>query len=317
MREIRLWLAGVALVMGTAVATAQQPTRLPGLVAEPPIATALPGGTVVGSMRNQVPVASVSVLSVDEPPPAAPAPPAAGAPIVPAPGPFVPGPIAPANGCATGCATGPFNGNCCGPVGAHGPIGQEVYLRVGATFPLGQDSALARNINAGCGGQIGGRSQFFDPAGDAAWAVDVHLHYTYNNAGGRDIVTFRGEPVIIRDLHRTAVGVGFGRDMFLSAPGFVAGTFDANFRLGWDVGGRWGTGHVNLTPLLEPDGYRRHHDVFGQTFAGVMGTMEMPVGAYTALGGVRVEWDYTFSDILPKGGSFHEINTFLIMGVRY
>jgi hypothetical protein len=313
MRDIRHWLAGAALLAGTAVAMAQPPTRLPGPVAEPPIAAALPGGTVVGSMRNSTPVASVNIMAVEEPPPA---PPAAGAPIVPAPGPIVPGPVPPP-GCAPGCPAPPLNGNCCGPVGAHGPIGQEVYLRVGATIPLGQDSALARNINVGWAVQVGGRSQFFDPAGDAAWAVDVHLHYTYNNAGGRDIVTFAGEPVIIRDLHRTAVGVGFGRDMFLSAPGFVAGTFDANFRLGWDVGGRWGTGHVNLTPLLEPDGYRRHHDVFGQTFAGVMGTMEMPIGAYTALGGIRVEWDYTFSDILPKGGSFHEINTFLIMGVRY
>ena len=104
--------------------------------------------------------------------------------------------------------------------------------------------------------------------------------------------------------------------MFLSAQ-LRRRTWDANFRLGWDVGGRWGSGHVNGTPLFEPDGYRRRHDVFGQAFAGLMATMEMPVGAYTALGGVRVEWDYTFSDILEKGGSFHEVTTLLVMGVRY
>ena len=145
----------------------------------------------------------------------------------------------------------------------------------------------------------------------------AHLAFTYNNAGGRDIVTLGGEPVIIRDLHRWAVGVGFGRDMFLSAPGFVAGTLDANFRLGWDVGGRWGTGHVNGTPLFEPDGYRRRPRCVRASFAGVMGTMEMPIGAYTALGGLRVEWDYTFSDLLEKGGSFHQVTTLFVMGVRY
>src|SRR5262249_24290271 len=161
------------------------------------------------------------------------------------------------------------------------------------------------------------RSQFFNAAGDAAWAIDAHLAYTYNNAGGRAIITFRTEPVIIRDLHRWAVGLGFGRDIFLVAPAFVAGTWDANFRLGWDAGGRRGSGHVDLTPLLDPDGYRRHQDTFGQTFVGVMGTIEVPVGGYTALGGLRVEWDYTWSQILPKGSNFHEVDVLAVMGVRY
>jgi hypothetical protein len=191
-----------------------------------------------------------------------------------------------------------------------------VYLRVGPSFPIGE-SNFPRNLNTGIATQIGGRSQFFNAAGDAAWAIDAHLTYTYNNAGGRDIVTFQTEPVIIRGLQRWAVGLGFGRDTFLVAPGFVAGTWDANFRLGWDVGARLGTGHVDLTPLLEPDGYRRHQDTFGQTFVGVMGTMEIPVGGYTALGGLRIEWDYTWSQFLPKGSNFNEVNVLAVMGVRY
>jgi hypothetical protein len=216
-----------------------------------------------------------------------------------------------------GCGLPGPAGDCCGPVGANGPIGQEIYVRFGANFPLG-NGLLARSLNtAGHTVQVGGRSQFFDPPGDAAWALDLHLQYEFNNADAQDVVTFRGEPVLVRELHRWAVGLGGGRDMFLSAPGFVGGTWDANFRLGWDVGGRWGTGHVDLNPLFEPEGYRRHQDVFAQAFAGVLATVEVPVGGWTWVGGGRLEWDYTFSDLIPKGSSFHEINVLLMCGVRY
>jgi hypothetical protein len=305
MRTIRYWLIGAALLAGAANVAGQGP-------GEPPIAAALPGGTVVGS--NQPLLGSASVLTPDTLPQTSP-PPAAGAPIVTIPPAAPPGVLPPVPGGLPCAAPGP-NGNCCGPIGAHGPIGQEVYLRIGPSFPIG-DSNFPRNLNTGIATQIGGRSQFFNAAGDAAWAIDAHLTYTYNNAGGRDIVTFQTEPVIIRGLQRWAVGLGFGRDMFLVAPGFVAGTWDANFRLGWDVGARLGTGHVDLTPLLEPDGYRRHQDTFGQTFVGAMGTMEIPVGGYTALGGLRIEWDYTWSQFLPKSSNFHEVNVLAVMGVRY
>jgi hypothetical protein len=227
----------------------------------------------------------------------------------------VPPPV-PAGLPVAGCGLPKPAGDCCGPVGADGPIGQEVYLRFGANFPIG-NGLLARGLNTGYTVQVGGRSQFFDPSGTSAWAVDVHVHWSYNNADSQDVVTVRGEPVFVRELHRWAAGLGVGRDTFLTAPGFVGGTWDANFRLGWDVGGRWGSGHVDLNPLFEPQGYRRHQDVFAQTFAGVMATMEVPVGAWTGIVGGRLEWDYTFADFIPKGSSFHEINALLMCGVRY
>jgi len=230
-------------------------------------------------------------------------------------GPVIPPPV-PTGAPVAGCGLPNPAGDCCGPVGANGPVGQEVYVRVGANFPLG-NGLLARSLNTGITTQVGGRSQFFDPAGDAAWAVDVHVQFQYNNADSQDVVTFRGEPVFVRELHRWAFGLGVGRDTFLSGAGFVGGTWDANFRLGWDVGGRWGSGHADLTPLFEPEGYRRHQDVFAQTFAGVMATMEVPVGGWTWIGGGRLEWAYTFSDIIPKGASFHEINALAVCGVRY
>jgi hypothetical protein len=354
MRGIRRWLTTAAFVAGTSAAAGQVPAplaapvsesstvaggtvvgsagmaapQLPAAASEPPIAAALPTGTVVGSARN--PVANVTILSPAQNVTVAPAPPAGGASIIVPPrvtpipgapvvvgptGVLVPAPV-PAGPPVAGCGLPNPAGDCCGPIGADGPIGQEVYVRVGANFPIG-NGLLARGLNTGYTVQVGGRSQFFDPSGTSAWAVDVHVHWSYNNADSQDVVTVRGEPVFVRELHRWAVGLGVGRDTFLTAPGFVGGTWDANFRLGWDVGGRWGSGHVDLNPLFEPDGYRRHQDVFAQTYVGVMATMEVPVGGWTGIAGGRLEWDYTFADFIPKGSSFHEINALLMCGVRY
>ena len=99
--------------------------------------------------------------------------------------------------CATPLPNG--NGNCCGPIGAHGPVGQEVYLRIGPSFPIGE-SNFPRNLNTGIATQIGGRSQFFNAAGDAAWAIDAHLAYTYNNAGGREAKAVEPWPDIPVDV---------------------------------------------------------------------------------------------------------------------
>jgi hypothetical protein len=207
-------------------------------------------------------------------------------------------------------------GDCCGPIGSHGPIGQEIYLRAGPSFPLGND-LLTRNLEQGWVVQGGGRSQFFNPAGDAAWVVDLHVMYTYNRGTNQDVFTFNGEPVTVRGLHRASLGLGVGQDYFLARPGFILNQWDANFRLGWDVGGRWGTGHVDMDQFLFVDEYRRNHDVFAQAFGGVMGSMELPCGAWTGLMGFRVESAYTFADFLPRDSSFCELNVMFMMGVRY
>jgi hypothetical protein len=315
MRGIRRWLTSAALLTGT-TALAQSPPD------EPPIAAALPGGTVVGSQNG--PVVRASFLTsaasaanppaagapIDIPPPSVPGPPPAaglGAPVLPAPVPG--GPV------VAGCAA-PLGGDCCGPIGANGPIGQEVYTRFGASFPLG-NGLLVRGLNIGYVAQIGGRAQYFDPPGDVAWTVDLHVIYTYNNAGGQDVATVRNEPVTVRALHRSGVGVGIGRDYFLAGPGFVGGLWDANLQYGWDAGGRWGAGHVDLNPILQPGFYRRHYDVYGQPFVGVHSMLNIPAGGWTYVIGGRLEANYTFSDILPKQGSFYEVTATLVTGLRY
>jgi len=176
---------------------------------------------------------------------------------------------------------------------------------------------LARGLNIGYATAAGGRAQFFSRAGAPAWTVDLHAFYSYNDAGGQDIVTVRGEPVTVRALHRSGVGLGVGQDYFLAGPGFVGGLWDANLRYGWDAGGRWGAGHADLNSAFVRALYRRHYDVFGQPFVGVFSTLDIPMGGYTCLIGGRVEWNYTFSDIIPKQGSFQEVVAQLMFGVRY
>ena len=319
MRGIRRWLTSAALLTGTA-ASAQPPTA-PVPAPEPPIAAALPGGTVVGGNGGP---AGVTVLPIAD----SPAPPAAGAPLVVPPPPvngrvaagpvLVPdGPVVTpivTNAPAAGC--GLPGGDCCGPIGAHGPVGQEVYVRIGAAFPLG-NGLLARALNIGYAAHFGGRAQFFDPSGASAWVVDLHGFYTYNNANAQDIITVRGEPVTVRALHRSGVGLGLGQDYFLAGPGFVGGLWDANLRYGWDFGGRWGSGHSDLNNPFVPALYRRKQDVFLQPFVGLNATVDVPFGGWTCFVGGRLEWNYTSSHLIERDSDFHEVVAQFTFGVRY
>lgn len=320
MRGIRRWLLTAIVLAGPFTAVAQTPVGKPSQFTEPPpIAAALPGGTVVGSNRG--PVVESPLLTATAEPMPEPKVPAAAAPIVePGPVPSVlpngaAAPVLPGGSPVAGYLFAPAN-DCCGPIGAHGPIGEEVYVRGGINSPMSKE-LLAHNIKQGWSGQIGVRAQFFDPAGDSAWVIDTHVMYTRNQGRELDVVTFRTEPVAIHMLHRTAVGVGLGRDWFLSRPGFVLDTWDANFRVGFDAGGRWGAGHVDFSTPFEPGGYRRHYDVFGQAFIGVMASMEIPIGGYIVLFGGRIEAARTFSDLIERESNIDDFTSMLMFGVRY
>jgi hypothetical protein len=282
----------------------------------PPIAVALPGGTVVGTSRPAL--SDAAILNAAAEPTPEPKPPAAAAPIAPTPPTLVESPGVPPPVPAAPLVGPPpvLTNDCCGPIGGHGPIGQEIYMRLGQSFPLG-NTVLARNVGSGFSGQIGVRAQFFEPAGDTAWAIDAHVVYTHNPADPQEIITLEDEPVSLRAIHRTGVGLGFGRDWFLNRPGFILDTWDTNFRLGWDLGGRWGSGHADFDTPFEQGGYRRRYDVYGQAFAGVMGTMEVPVGGWQFLVGGRIEYAYMFSDLLPRGANLQEVVGYFMFGVRY
>lgn len=219
-----------------------------------------------------------------------------------------------------------YGTNCCGPVGAHGPVGYETYFRVGVNVPFG-DGLLAEAMNPGVMLVAGSKSLFFDQTGTSAFVVDPHITMTYNNAGPSPLGFLQARPggipfgpeeiVTVRNVLRYSVGLGFGHDWYAMVPGFVGGQWDAFTSSGIDAGGRWGTGHVDYQPITEPQGYRRTHDVFGQAYLGAHMDFNLPCGAWTFVAGGRAELAYTFSDLSPTGGSFWEVNVLATVGFRF
>lgn len=276
-----------------------QPVYPTGMITGGPATTSVPGGMMapVGGAPMMVPPSTTGLVP--------------GA----VPGTWVQSPIAGSN-----------PQNCCGPVGAHGPIGDETYIRTGPSIPFGK-GLLADALNTGWSTAIGSRTLFFNQGGTAAWVIDPHLTYTYNNAGGTNLGFLRGdtggrrtgpeEIVTVRNLFRWSAGVGLGRDWYSNMPGFVGGIWDAFYSYGVDAGGRWGTGHVDYQPIGDPGGYRRTRDVFAQTFIGAHYNLNIPFGGWTLVAGGRAEVGYTFSDLYPTGGNFWEVNLLFNVGVRY
>src|SRR5436305_1637826 len=129
------------------------------------------------------------------------------------------------------------------------------------------------------------RAQSSPPVPEAALGLGLPLGPGVGSAVNAGTVAVRGEPVTVRALHRSGAGLGIGQDYFLAGPGFVGGLWDANLRYGWDVGGRWGAGHVDLNSAFVKALYRRHYDVFGQPFVGLNATLDIPMGGYPCLFG--------------------------------
>ena len=128
------------------------------------------------------------------------------------------------------------------------PDRSRVLLSCRHQYPQGNES-LARNLNVGCMGQIGAPVavlQYVWRCGlGSRCPCGVHLQRCH----GRDIVTVEGEPVTVRRCIVQRSASVWAAIVFSAQPGFFLDTWDANFRLGFDIGGRWGTGHVIPHPF--------------------------------------------------------------------
>lgn len=208
--------------------------------------------------------------------------------------------------------------DCC-PQGFSGPIGTELYVRGGPSFPIAGGGDFNKSLMTGWEIMGGGRSLFFSPDGMRAWTVDLGLSYTINN--GHPLRTFLftdGSTVTVRHLHRTAVSLSLGHEWFMFGTGANGCGNGMNLRYGFDGGARWGTAHVDLNPITDPDGYARQHDVYGAAFAAIHFDAEVPMGAWTLLMGLRGEWSYSFMDLLPNQSTgLHDINVLAMVGVRW
>jgi hypothetical protein len=219
---------------------------------------------------------------------------------------------------------------CCGPVGPDGPVKYELYMRVGPALPV-EGAIFGHVLETGWMIEGGGRTLFFNPQQDAAWAVDLGVSNTYNAGQRSDIhlplsvlvldpfgtptrVNFGRDPglpgVTVSHYNRTFVNLGFGREWYLNAPANAAGP---KWRAGIDVGGRWGTAKLDLNEI------RHRTGVVEGAYVGLHTDVEIPCCSWVLLAGFRVEWAYTWSEILQdqNNAEMEEVNFLFSVGARF
>jgi hypothetical protein len=174
----------------------------------------------------------------------------------------------------------------------------------------------------------GGRTLLFDPSATAAWTLDFSISHTYN--GGNQpglffpILIPTQRLVTVRDLHRTCFNVALGREWFLLGSAFSDGS---NWRVGADVGGRYGTSRIDYNDTLilangtfRPNGYLRDSDVIGGLYLAAHTDLELPLGGCKFVTGVRIEWGHTWMNFfkVPYTSSDVEDLSFLFSaGIRF
>ena len=220
--------------------------------------------------------------------------------------------------------------DCCGPLTDHNPLKTELYFRGGWVLPFG-DGALAHSLEAGWGLEGGGRTLFFNDPGDAAWVIDVGASNFYNHANNSpatvsllnirvpdvtgNLTTVPQLTATIHSLNRTYVNAGFGREWYLL--GGAAGTRDtpcpAKWRAGVDVGGRWGTEKAQFVEI------RHLTDTIGAAYVAAHTDVDLSCGCCVFQVGFRMEYDYTWSDVLQiqNKSDVQSINLLVNLGVRY
>ena len=208
---------------------------------------------------------------------------------------------------------------CCnGPFGKNSEIGTELYLRSGASLPLGDGPLLGRNITTGFVVEGGARTLFYNHEFTKAWVVDTGISNTRNsgvsnpeaifiNALRPGVTGFQDFAVHVRDVNRTMVNLGFGREWFWTP----AKDQPAHWRFGVDAGGRYGTMRVNLREIVH------RTDVIGGAYTGMHALYEFPCNNSIINVGVRTDYSYTWSDIFQRSSDVSEVNVMLNLGVRY
>jgi hypothetical protein len=127
------------------------------------------------------------------------------------------------------------------------------------------------------------------------------------------------EGVSIEELNRTYVNLGVGRDWYLwgQAPTYLnCGQRECGqlaWRFGIDGGGRYGTAKLSLHEI------QHRKDAIAGIYAAAHTDVEYPCGCCTFQAGIRVEYDYTWMDILQEqnDADVQEINLLFTAGVRF
>jgi hypothetical protein len=220
---------------------------------------------------------------------------------------------------------------CCGPIGCNGPIGSEMYLRTGISFPLGS-GGLSGASDTGWDIEGGGRVLFFNREVDAAWTVDLGITYIFNPSssnngpftlfnvpvqtvaitGQQTTVNIPSIDVTVRNVNRTFVNLSGGREWWLLGTADSSHN-DFNWRVGFDVGGRWGTEKVELNEL------KHRNDIISGLFVSAHTDVEVPCGSAILQAGIRLEYGYTWGDVLQhqNNGDTQDLNLTFMLGMRF
>ncbi len=224
--------------------------------------------------------------------------------------------------------------NCCGPVGANGPLGYEIYLRTGVNVPVGGGAFGNTGVlDTGWAIQGGARVLFFDPDRERAWTLDLGvLNINNNSIDTAHVFTLHNIPArtqqqgsltptttIIPDLNVTVAGLNqtfavltAGREWWLIGSG--ANTYNGlSWRAGIDAGGLYGTAKLDLNEI------RHRTDTLGGLTVGLHTDLEYPCGCVILQAGFRVEYSYIWNDLLQEQNpsDIQYLNFLGCLGVRF
>jgi len=209
---------------------------------------------------------------------------------------------------------------CDGPTGNGCHIMTELFLRSGFAVPT-DTTSFGRTLGLGWDIDGGGRLLLFNPEQTRAWTFtaglsNVNYHgenpnikfpvKVFVNNGITNVLT--KVDVSVRQLNQTFVNLGMGREWYLWAPANMPGQ---NWRVGVDAGGRWGSEKLDLHEI------RHLTDTIGGVYVAAHTDLEVPCGACIFLAGLRLEWNYTWSDVLQAPSDVMSFNGLFTIGLRF
>jgi hypothetical protein len=232
----------------------------------------------------------------------------------------------------------PHSPCCCGAVGTcGGPIGSELFIRSGMSFPIG-GGIFNQFLHTGWDIEGGARVLFFNQPSTRAWAVSLSIGNIFNRTGdANQPITLLRFPVhtlvqvpgtntvapqvvqvpevtaTVSSLNQTFVSAGFGREWWLLGSAYPGSQGGWNWRIGVEGGGRWGSAMVQFNE------FQHHTDVVGGMFCGMHSFLEYPFRCAIPFAGVRFEYNYIWTSILQdqNKGDYQSLNLLFELGVRF
>ena len=233
---------------------------------------------------------------------------------------------------------------CCGAVGTcGGPIGSELFIRSGFSFPVGS-GIFNQFLHTGWDIEGGARVLFFNQPSTRAWTVSLSVSNIFNRTGdaNQPITLFRfpvhtlvvssptsqqgsasvATPTIVQvpqvtatvsSLNQTFVNLGFGREWWLLGSAYPGSQGGCNWRVGIDGGGRWGTADVQFNE------FQHRTDVIGGLFCAIHSDVEWVCRCAIPFAGVRFEYNYIWTSLLQdqNNGNYQSLNLLFQLGVRF